>query len=141
MRRLLIPAVAITLLLGWAAYSLAQVGGSPNLIYCNRISASNLSAGTTEIVAGVAGRNIHVCGWTINSNTVNPTLEFAVGTGPTCTNPLPNIPTYFLGGAGTITVNHLETAFVSLPAGLSVCATVTGGGVPSVSLSFYYAQF
>lgn len=132
-------ALIVTLALA-AHWGIAQPVGPANQILCTQISSKTLAAGTTSLVSGVSNKRIHVCGWTISSNSTNPTIMFSTGTGPTCTSP-PITVNYVLGVKGEINVNHLQYAFFSTPLGQDVCATIGGSGTPEVFISFYYVQF
>ncbi len=131
-----ILALAFALALCGSAAAQNTVGGQP--ILCNKVDVnSNLAAGTTQLIAGVAGQPINICGWTWDEN-ANGTVQMVFGTGASCTSStaITSVVTIAVNG---IQVNHVPYAFVSSAPGQSLCAIVTGTGTP-VNIDVYFAQ-
>src|SRR5258705_4401869 len=81
--------VALFLWLAFSSPAWAEnVVGPSAQVLCNR--AANVAVGptsATQIVAGVAGQSIFVCGWQITNTGATGTFTFIYGTGTTCTSP------------------------------------------------------
>ena len=107
-------------------------------IFCNQVfPTGTLSAGTTLLAAGQAGRIISVCGWNIEG-LGNGTLQLVFGTGPTCTSPTALTPVVTTSNSSNI-VDHTATAFASSLAGQSACMVATGTSIATATI-YYYVQ-
>lgn len=126
-------------LLGWAMPAFAQGGsavGPPNIISCNKQAIpGTLTVGTTQVIAGVSGQIINLCGYVIEGLAAG-TIQFVFGTGATCTTPT-NVTPNFTTTATTSIVDHVPTAWISSAPGQSLCAVVTGTN--PVTPAVYYA--
>lgn len=121
----------------WSGPSQAQPVGPPAL-YCDKVAVSGgLVAGTAQVVAGVTGQRINICGYMVEGLAAG-TAQIVIGTGASCTSPT-NLSSVMSVGAASNTVNHPPNVWFSTTAGQSVCAIVTGTGTV-VAVDIYYSQ-
>lgn len=128
------------LLLGFLALaSPAQaqpLGAQP--IFCDKVSVNqNLTAGTTQLIAGVAGVPINLCGFKYDLN-ANGTVQLVFGTGSSCTNAT-NVTSNITTLVNDHIVHHLSYAYLSSAPGQSLCAIVTGTG-SVLNADIFYLQ-
>ncbi len=119
----------------------AQTIGPPNAVLCNRVtvSAANLAAGTSTLVAGVAGQQIAVCGFVAASGVSTAgsiQLTFSAVGCTTNANPI----TPVMGMPANTTISEQSPyAMVMGPVGLSLCAVAAGTTTMQTSAS--WSQF
>ena len=125
---------ALLLFIASASAALAQpVGAAP--LYCNRVAISaTLTAGTTQLVAGVAGKQISFCGYYVDGVAAG-SFQFVFGTGTSCTTPTA-VSTVVTTAASQHNFDHLATAYASGNQGQSLCVIVTGTN--SLSTTAFY---
>lgn len=107
--------------LGIAPAQAQGIGGQPLL--CNQWAQASVAAGTSQMIAGVSGKVISICGF-VFSSTGTATGQLVTGTGVNCAtnqvalsavwNVSANAPTGMTGG----------TATASVPQGNAICATI-----------------
>ena len=69
------------------AWAENTVGPSAQIL-CNKVANVAIGPTTaTQIVAGVAGQSIFICGYQVTTNSTAGTFTFIFGTGSTCTTP------------------------------------------------------
>jgi hypothetical protein len=125
----------------WTLPTEAQVG-PPNQILCNKgiINTANPVA-LTQIVAGVPGQAIAVCGWhaTTTVTATNSTFQLEYGTGTNCgTNTTSLTPAINVASTAP-SADHVDFAHLGLPAGASLCL-ITAGTTPNIELLVYVSQ-
>lgn len=113
-----------------------SIGAQP--IFCDKVGlGAGLNAGTTQIIAGISGVVINICGFMLDLN-ANGTVQLVFGTGSSCTSSTP-----IMSNITTLTndhiVNHPSYAWLSSKPGESVCAIVTGTGAV-LNADVYYLQ-
>jgi hypothetical protein len=133
---------ALGLSLPWVSFvykaHAENVVGPPNNIFCNKVAPSAiLSAGTAQLVAGVSGQIINICGYVL-SGAAAGTVQLEFGTGASCTTPTVLSPVFTTASAADLQ-DHSNNAWASSAPGASLCAVVTG--TSSVSIVAYYSQF
>ena len=118
--------------------ALAQTAGPPNL-YCNKsLVVSGGATAITQIVAGVAGQSIHICGYDLNAGAAAASYQLTVGTGTNCNaNTVQVTPPFSLGVNGVL-VSRGAVWFSSIQ-GAQLCHTITGTGPINGVIS--YGQF
>ncbi len=104
--------------------------------------AINIStATTTQLVAGIVGQKVYICGFTISmvSTVAANTLQLVYGTGASCTSPtnLTGVMSSGILANGAVVINY-PTPLIPSAAGQSACAISTVGTGPSIAgvLSF-----
>lgn len=117
----------------------AQQVGPTNQIFCNK--TANLAVGPTgltQVIPGVVGQTISVCGWHVTNTAATGTFSFSYGTGSNCgtgtTTILP--PTNVTSSAPS--ADHIDFAQIGLPTGNAFCVNPS---VATISVFVYYAQF
>jgi hypothetical protein len=125
----------------WVAPTDAQTG-PPNLIQCNTLAqASPVTATTTGLFNGVAGKIIAICGWHVTSSQSSPTtfqLEYGTQGGP-CTTPVTITPAYNVTSTAPAT-DHVDYASLSIPSGAQLCVVTTGATV-GMQVGVWISQF
>jgi hypothetical protein len=140
MKRLL-----LLLALLWAGPALAQgtIVGPSNAILCNQFAmATPVSATTTSLVAGVAGKSVFICGWHVTSTQSGGTntfqLVYGVQGGP-CTSPVTLTPAFNISNTAPSS-DHIDFASTQTTAGAQLCVVTTGTTV-GTAVGVWYAQF
>lgn len=98
----------------------------------SKLSVPVSTSGTslTQIVAGVAGRNIYVCGYVLGFGGTSPTLTFAYGTGANCGTGLVSLSGAIpVSTATPLAVAGSATQLIA-PPGNSICIQL-GGTTPT----------
>jgi hypothetical protein len=132
-------ALALVGWLFWASAALCQPTiGPPQALLCNKVAIANLAAGTTQLIAGVAGQSIQLCGY-VFEGIANGTIVLNLGTGATCTSPSAITANYTTQVNGNVAALHTYVYFSSQQ-GQSLCAVVTGTGTV-VGVEIYYGQY
>jgi hypothetical protein len=115
-----------------------QVGGPA--LYCNKSFTVSLGAAAlVQVVAGVAGQSIHICGYDINAGAAAGTYQLTVGTGTNCNANTVNVTPVFSLGVNGVLVSRNGFAWFSSISGAQLCHTVTGTGPINAVVS--YGQF
>jgi hypothetical protein len=101
------------------------------------------TATTTQLVAGVAGKSVYICGFTVtmSATLVANTFQITAGTGATCTTPT-NLSGNYNSGILTTGATSISHQFPLTPsaAGQSVCAVTTVGTGPTIAGTVSYVQ-
>lgn len=115
--------------------------GNPAIVP-NSAAISITTATTTQLVAGVAGQQVFVCGLTIamSGTILADTFLLEYGTGSSCTSPttLTGAMTSGVLTAGATVIPAAPLALKPTATGASLCAVTTVGTLPSIAgvLSF-----
>jgi hypothetical protein len=125
---------ALGLCLPWAARA-ENVVGPPNAIFCNKAAVTAVTTGTVQVITGVAGQVINICGYVFSGSTAG-TLQYEFGTGATCTTPT-LLTAVFTTATGVSLQDHFNFAWATSAQGQSLCAVITGNS----SVAVYYSQF
>ena len=135
MKRILLT---LALLLAPACAS-AQPIGPPNAILCNLTATSTtaLSAGTTQMVTGIATARINVCGFIFEGDG-NGSAQLVFGTGSSCSSPT-NVTSTITTTASSNDTYASPFAWISSALGQSLCIIVTG--TTAVIPQVMYSQF
>ena len=113
----------------------AQQVGPPNL-YCNKSFTVSLGAtAITQVVAGVAGQSIHICGYDLNAGAAAGTYQLTVGTGSNCNANTVNVTPAFSLGVNGVLVSRSGVWFSSIQ-GAQRCHTITGTGPINAVVSY-----
>ena len=132
---------ALLIYLGLASAALAQqIVGPQNLILCNKVATFTGAAGLAQLIAGVSGERVYICGWHVTSTSAT-TTTFTLVSGATTTTPCDTAATTLLPALNvTITApsaDHIDYASQQSVISQNVCvnapATITG--------LIYYSQF
>jgi len=116
----------------------AQVG-PPNQILCNQTAILNAAAaGTTQLVVGVTGQRVYMCGWHFTTNTTAGTFQLLVGTGATCTTPTNFTPAVAVSSTAPSS-DHIEFASLNGAAGQSFCVTTVTSA--TITGQIWFSQF
>jgi hypothetical protein len=131
------------LFLSWlasAAPALAEnTVGPSNLISCNlTANASPVTATTTSIIAGIAGRSISICGWHVTSTqNTSTTFQLESGTqGGPCTTPTTITPAFSVTSTAP-SADRQPYAYVTLPPSAQLCVVSTGATVGLAIMIWY----
>jgi hypothetical protein len=144
MRKFFNPASA---LVGLAlAMGLGLTGALAQPAQCGRTAVGTSAAATTLVITGVAGQNIHLCGWDVTATAI-ATFQLVAGTGATCGTGTVNITAphsisaqNVLSSSGATPGRYSTSPPVpSTNPTPSVCVIVTGTG--PVQWTIYYTQF
>jgi hypothetical protein len=128
--------VAALFLLGLLSAAQAEnIVGPPNAIFCNKNANSTVTTGTVQLIAGVAGQVINICGYVFSGSTAG-TLQFQFGTGASCTTPT-QLTAIFTTAVGQSLQDHFSYAWATSLPGQSLCVTITG----NASAAAYVSQF
>lgn len=112
------------------------IGAQP--IMCDKVAiGQSLIAGTTQLIAGVPGVVINLCGFKYDLN-ANGTVQLVWGTGASCTSPT-NITSNITTLTNDHIIHHLPYAYLSSLPGQSLCAVVTGTG-SVLNADIFYLQ-
>lgn len=137
MRKLLYSLLALAAIC-FPASAQGPIVGPGNIVLCPGVPGSPVpaqatfvgSAALAQLVAGVAGKSIYICGWHITNTATTGTFLFSYGTGSNCgTGTVTILPAQSVSSTAPAT-DHIDYAFAQLPAGVSLCqnstATVSG---------------
>ena len=117
----------------------AQPAGPANQISCSRsVIASGAVPATTQVVNGVAGQTISLCGW-IASSAAATTMSIITGTGTLCGTDSRALTAAHAIPAGTFIAFSGVNAWYSTPIGYNLCIITTGTGTLQATLM--YTQF
>jgi hypothetical protein len=112
--------------------------GPSNAVLCNKVA--NVAVGpssVTQVVAGVAGQSIFVCGYQITNTGATGTYSFSYGTGTTCTTPTTMVTTQSITSTAPATYN-VGVAQMQAAAGASLCVTPSAA---TIATTVWYSQF
>src|SRR5271155_1054647 len=165
MRKLLTPiiAVVVTLAIVWSSPVRLQsksgaansFGQNSNITQIARVSVNNDPCGswgatklsavvtvaatsTIQIIAGVAGQTIFVCGYQVTQTTAIGTVQWTSGTGGACGAAIVTLTGAMPTNAGTpLTYGGGEMSIMAAAAGSGVCLTTAGGGTHTAGVITY----
>lgn len=132
--RKLLPFIALLIALCGVAPSQrveAQptVVGPGNAILCNKVIAFTGSAALAQILAGVSGQVVNICGFLVTNTAASGTFNLEYGTGSNCGTGTTSITGTLSVGATAVTAQPTFSTF-TVPAGNALCqnstATITG---------------
>jgi hypothetical protein len=112
--------------------------GPSNAILCNRVA--NVPAGVavaTQIVAGVPGQSIFVCGYQISNTASAGTFTLSFGTGSTCTTPTTLVTAQNVSNNAPATYN-VGVAQMQTTSGATLCITPS---VVTIATTIWFSQF
>ena len=125
-----------------SAFAQGTVVGPGNLILCVAgAQATVVSATTTSLVTGVAGKIITICGWHVTSTqAASSTFQFIYGTqGGPCGTPTTLTPAFSVTSTAP-SADHIDYATLQVPIGQQLCVVTTGSTVGQ-AIQVYYSQF
>lgn len=113
-------------------------GAGGQAVQCGRSLQFSLGATSiTQIVAGVAGQSIHICGIVLNAGAATATYKLTVGTGTNCNaNTVDITPAFSLPINGNMVMQNIY-AWYSSPTGYQLCHTTTGTGPMNVVVQYH----
>lgn len=129
---------ALGLALAFSAGAKAQptVIGPGNAILCNQVVSFTGTAALAQIVAGVTGKIIVICGWSMTNTAAAGTIQFSTGTGSNCGTGTATISPLMSISTNSVT-DHATYASQNVVAGNAICQNATA----TITGIFYYAQF
>ena len=141
MKHLRAALIFLGLVLAAPALSQSTVGPGQQILCPQSAMATVVTATTTSLVAGVAGKIIVVCGWHVTSTqSTSTTFQLVYGTqGGPCTSPVTITPPFSVTSTAP-SADHIDYATATIPAGNQLCVTTTGTTVAQAIL-VYYSQF
>lgn len=124
----------------WAlAPAQAQVVGPAPIVCNSTFQVSQAATALTEIVAGVAGKQISVCGWALNTGAAAATAQLRYGTGTDCATGTVSLTPEISLGVNGVYVDRSAYAFQSLAQLTDLCLVTTGTGPMQVTV--YYGIY
>src|SRR6266852_3912976 len=114
--------LVLLLLLAFTGVAQAEntVGPSAQIL-CNKVANVAVGPSTaTQVVAGVAGQSIFICGYQITNTAATGTFSLIYGTGSTCTTPTTLVTTQNVTSTAPATYN-VGVAQMQVPAGSTLC--------------------
>lgn len=134
--------LALFILLALGATAQAQVVGPPQITCNQTFQVSQGAVALTKVISGVAGKQISLCGWSLNAGAATATASLSFGTGTNCgTGTTTIFPVTSLAINGVF-VDHSAFAHISPPTAnasavpTDVCLVTTGTGPMAVVLYF-----
>lgn len=117
----------------------AQVG-TITTIRCNGVAIQAAStASLATLVAGVAGKTIHLCGWHVTSSAgTASTFTLSSGTGTNCASTNVAITPAFNVTSTAPSADHNEAAWTSLAIGNNLCIV---SSTTSLQVLVWYGQY
>lgn len=135
--RKLLAALAFLACFVSAAQAENAVGPS-NAILCNKVANVPVGVATaTQLVAGVAGQSIFICGWQVTNTGATGTFTFTFGTGTTCTTPTTLVAPQNITSTAPSTYN-VGVAQMQTAAGATLCVTPS---VATIATTLWFSQF
>jgi hypothetical protein len=113
----------------------AQGIGPTNVLQCNKTAIASAGTTTTQLVAGIAGQVVNICGYDV-SGAAAGTFQLVYGTGGTCTSSTAITPVHTVAAA--FSSSNSTYARSSSVLGQSLCMITTGG---PVAMTVFYSQF
>lgn len=136
MMKKLLLALGFVLSLCVSVQSQPTVIGPANAILCNKTANFTGTAAAAQIVAGVTGQIVAICGWSVTNTAAAGTVVFNTGTGSNCgTNTAAISPTISVS-TNSVT-DHSTFASQNVVAGNAICQTATA----TITGVLYYSQF
>lgn len=129
-------ALLLCLALSSAALAENTVGPTNNII-CNKQGQLTGTGATAQIVAGVAGQSIFICGWHVTNTAASGTFQFSFGTGSTCTSGTNVTPAFTVSNTAP-SADHITAAWTNGAAGQTLCVNAT---ITTVVVMVFYSQF
>ena len=136
MKRIVLALIALCALanVAWAENTI----GPSNQVLCNKVA--NVAVGptsATQLVAGVAGQSIFICGYQITNTGATGTYTFIYGTGSTCTTPTTLVTIQSITSTAPATYN-VGVAQMQVAQGATLCVTPS---VATIATTLWYSQF
>lgn len=129
---------ALFLWLAFAGAALAEnTVGPTNSIICNKQGQLTGTGATAQIVPGVVGQSIFICGWHVTNTAASGTFQFSYGTGATCTSGTNITPNFTVSNTAP-SADHITAAWSNGVAGQTLCVNAT---VTTVVVMVFYSQF
>lgn len=127
-----------------AAPSKAQLlpQGPVGVAYCTKSVFGQITGiqAATTIIAGVANQQIYICGTNLDTTTGTQTFQLVYGTGTNCATGQTTITPVWTIPSNANIVDHTVYAYISIPAGNSVC-NITTTATNVLEWVVYYGQF
>jgi hypothetical protein len=113
--------------------------GPAQTAICNKIATLAVGPTTiTQVIAGVAGQSIFICGWHVTNTGATGTFSISIGTGSNCgTGTVVVVPAVNVTSTAP-SADHIDYASQQVPAGNALCVTPS---VATISFVFWYSQF
>ena len=139
MKKFLLLGLLLTAVLPFSARA-ENVIGPTNVIMCNKVAfAAPATAATTQVIAGVTGTTINICGWHVTSNqSASTTFQFEYGIGATCGVSTVTFTPAFSVTSTAPSADRQQYAYISTPAGSGVCV-VSAGATVGLSVMIWYS--
>jgi hypothetical protein len=138
-KHLTVVALALAALaLPWPGTPAFAQGAGAQGVVCGKSQQFTLGATSiTQIVAGIQGQAVHVCGVILDAGAAAATYQLTVGTGTNCNaNTLNITPAWSLAANGVL-VQERTLAWYSSPSGYALCHTITGTGPMNVLVLYH----
>jgi len=114
-----------------------QTVGPTNSIIRNKQGQLTGTGATAQIVPGVAGQSIYICGWHVTNTAASGTFQFSYGTGTTCTSGTNITPSFTVSNTAP-SADHITAAWTNGGQGQTLCVNAT---VTTVVVMVFYSQF
>jgi hypothetical protein len=111
--------------------------GPTNQVVCNKQALFTGTGSAAQVVAGVTGQSIFICGWHVTNTAASGSFQLLYGTGSTCTSPTNITPVLSVSNTAP-SADHITAAWFNTPAGATLCSNAT---VTTVIVMVFYAQF
>ena len=130
-------AALLVVMVVWPGDAFGQQVVGPPALYCNKsFVVSALATAITQVVAGLAGQSIHICGYVLNAGAAAATFQLTVGTGANCGTGTVNITPAFSLGVNGVLVDRGPYVWFSSAQGSALCYAVTGTGPMNALVSY-----
>jgi hypothetical protein len=115
-------------------------GSLTGLVACDSSAQLSMTtATTTQVIALVAGKSIHICGFVLNGGGTS-TAKLVQGTGTNCaTGPTDLTPTFSLINGGSVALGTGLGRLMKTNAGSALC--VTNSAAIAVRILIIYTQY
>jgi len=115
----------------------AQQTGATEVICNKQFIVSAGATSMTQVVAGISGQSISVCGYTFNAGAAAATIQIVSGTGTNCnTGQVAITPVFSLGINGNLSFAP-GRAFFSAASGAALCYVITGTGPMAAAVQYF----
>jgi len=129
--------LALTLLYVGPAWPENTIGPTSQIL-CNKVANVAVGAtGNTQIVAGIAGQSIFLCGWQVTNTAAAGTFSFVYGTGATCTSSTTLVTPQSITSTAPSAYNVAAAQMQAVP-GTTLCVNPSAA---TIAVTIWYSQF
>jgi len=136
--RKLLALLVLCYCLGFGPARAENTVGPTNAVLCNKVANVAVGVATvTQVVAGIPGQSIFVCGYQITNTGAAGTFSLTFGTGATCTTPTTLITPQNVTSTAPATYN-VGVAQMQTAAGAFLCIIPS---VATIATTVWFSQF